>query len=154
MGKKNPRCIECGGHSHLTNGGEIYPHRDDLKHLNFYKCRCGAYVGCHKGTNTPLGFPAGPETRKLRGKVRKVLDPHWKLISVGRKKAREDVYAWLSMRMKLPSKYAHVAKFDKHQCLQALDILKGMTLWSMKYELEAFNRGEEVQILPDDEIAF
>ena len=63
----------------LTSGKEIYPHRKDLYNLKFYKCPvCGNYVGCHKGTEKPLGCIPSRELKRYRMSVHDILDPLWK----------------------------------------------------------------------------
>lgn len=66
----------------LTNGGEIYPHRQDLYELPFWKCpACGNHVGCHHKTSTPtqpLGYIPTPQIRKARIYIHALLDPLWK----------------------------------------------------------------------------
>lgn len=74
----------------LTNGAEIYPHRQDLAHLPFWKCdACGNFVGCHHKTKqptTPLGCIPTPEVKKARSQIHRILDPIWKS---GKMKRRE-----------------------------------------------------------------
>lgn len=66
----------------LTDGGEIYPHRPDLKSIPFWKCdTCGNYVGCHhktKNPTQPLGIIPTPELRNARNHIHRILDPIWK----------------------------------------------------------------------------
>jgi len=66
----------------LTNGGEIYPHRPDLKSLPFWKCdTCKNFVGCHhktKAPTTPLGCIPTPEIKKARQELHLRIDPIWK----------------------------------------------------------------------------
>lgn len=66
----------------LTNGREIYKHREDLKDVPFWKCDvCKNYVGCHYKTRErtkPLGSIPTPELRAARRKIHDVLDPLWK----------------------------------------------------------------------------
>lgn len=80
----------------LTNGGEIYPHRPDLKSLPFWKCdSCGNHVGCHYKTKNkiqPLGCIPTPEIRNARVHIHKLLDPLWKTGKISRK----DLYKKLS----------------------------------------------------------
>lgn len=79
-------CAHCGGECRLTDGKEIYPHRQDLAVLRFWMCNpCDAYVGCHKPGmsdnnplgDKPLGTAANAELRKLRQQVHGVVDPLW-----------------------------------------------------------------------------
>lgn len=62
----DPVCVECGRRGELVDGRSIYPHRPDLHAKRYYLCECGAYCGCHPNSIVPLGFPAGPETRRQR----------------------------------------------------------------------------------------
>ncbi len=66
----------------LTDGREIYPHRDDLFSLPFWKCDgCGNHVGCHhktKDPTKPLGNIPTKEIRNARQYIHKILDPIWK----------------------------------------------------------------------------
>ena len=65
----------------LTDGGEIYPHRPDLKSLPFWKCDgCGNFVGCHHKTRNrtaPLGYIPTPELKDARKKIHELIDPAW-----------------------------------------------------------------------------
>jgi hypothetical protein len=77
-------CCKCGKeiNARLTTGKEIYPHRNDLKKLFYWKCDiCKNYVGTHKkrqdGT-IPLGVIPSPEIRQARSKIHTILDPLWK----------------------------------------------------------------------------
>ena len=85
--KKQINYIYCCGcctevNARLTDGKEIYPHRNDLHDLPFWKCdRCGNYVGCHHKTNNPtlpLGVIPTKELMNARKHIHKILDPLWK----------------------------------------------------------------------------
>jgi len=80
----------------LTDGLEVYPRRDDLKDLPFWRCDdCGNFVGCHHKTDNPtnpLGVIATPEIKNARRHIHKLLDPLWQSGRVKRKK----VYAYLT----------------------------------------------------------
>lgn len=80
----------------LTNGGELYPHRHDLRYLPFWICgNCKSMVGCHHKTNDrtrPLGFLATAELRRAKKEIHKILDPIWKNGTLSRKQ----VYALIS----------------------------------------------------------
>lgn len=91
----------------LTDGGEIYPHRPDLKSIPFWKCdTCGNYVGCHhktKNPTQPLGIIPTPELRNARNHIHRILDPLW---TDGKIKRRE---LYKAISDKLGWKY-HTAK--------------------------------------------
>lgn len=80
------RAIYCCGceavvKARLTNGAEIYPHRQDLHSLPFWKCdHCGNFVGCHHKTSNrtqPLGCIPTPEIKKARQHIHALIDPLW-----------------------------------------------------------------------------
>lgn len=98
-------CMECDRKATLVGGKRIYPHRPDLYAKRFFLCECGAYVGCHPGTELPLGYPAGPETRVARSAAHAAFDPIWR----GRQMSRRDAYAWLAERMGTPPGQTHIS---------------------------------------------
>ncbi len=77
-------CCGCGMEvePRLTNGAEIYPHRNDLSQLPFWKCdSCGNFVGCHHKTKErtkPLGCIPTKEIKNARKHIHSILDPLWK----------------------------------------------------------------------------
>lgn len=86
---------------------------------------CGAYVGCHEGTDIPLGTMASRDTRHARYVAHKVLDPLWK----GRRAiaTRPEVYAWISRYLALPPEKAHISMLNECQCnmlIEAVDSFK------------------------------
>jgi hypothetical protein len=66
----------------LTNGEEVYPHREDLYNLPFWVCDiCNNFVGCHHKTENrtrPLGCIPTLEVKRARMRVHSVLDPIWR----------------------------------------------------------------------------
>lgn len=77
----------------LSRGSVIYPHRPDLSTLPFWRCKdCGNYVGCHPGTDKPLGCIPTKEIRAARKRIHAVLDPLWK----SKKMRRGTLYKKLS----------------------------------------------------------
>lgn len=77
-------CCACGDdvEARLTDGGEIYPHRPDLKSLPFWKCdECGNCVGCHhktKDRTRPLGCIPTDEIKHHRKQIHAIIDPLWR----------------------------------------------------------------------------
>ena len=88
----NIHCCGCGDkvEARLTNGGEIYPHRQDLSSLPFWKCdTCGNFVGCHyktKDRTRPLGCIPTPEIKNARQHIHALLDPIWQSKQISRSK--------------------------------------------------------------------
>lgn len=94
-------CCGCGDkiEARLTDGKEIYPHRDDLHLLPFWKCdTCQNFVGCHhktKNRTQPLGCIPTPEIKKARQRIHQLLDPIWQ----SGKMERKEVYRYISEKI-------------------------------------------------------
>ena len=85
------QCCGCGAdvNARLTDGGEIYPHRPDLRSLPFWRCdACGNFVGCHhktKNRTQPLGCIPTAELKEARKKLHALIDPIWQSGKMGRR---------------------------------------------------------------------
>jgi hypothetical protein len=122
-------CAECGGSDiACVSGDVIYPHRPDLYAKWFWRCVCGAYVGCHRDTQEPMGTPAGPATRSARGEAHAAFDALWKRKvardQVSVKEARKAGYVWLAQQMELDVEDMHIARFTVHQCKMVVDLCR------------------------------
>lgn len=90
-------CCGCGKDvtARLTNGKEIYPHREDLWAIPFWKCdSCLNYVGCHYKVGTgikPLGVIPTYELRGARQRIHAIIDPLWKTKKVNRNKLYAEI---------------------------------------------------------------
>ena len=90
-------CCGCAGDvdARLTDGGEIYPHRPDLRSLPFWKCdACGNFVGCHhktKNRTAPLGYIPTPELKEARKHLHALIDPIWQSGKMGRRELYEAI---------------------------------------------------------------
>lgn len=120
-------CGECGKIAELVDGEAVYPHRPDLKAKNFYRCNCGAQVGCHPDTLEPLGPPAGAATRKARSRAHAHFDPLYK--EVGRLKPeggnpRKRGYKWLSGKLGIPFDQCHIGMMSEAVADQVVKICK------------------------------
>ena len=80
----------------LTDGKEVYPHRQDLYGLPFWKCdTCRNFVGCHHKTKErtkPLGCIPTRAVKDARKKIHAIIDPLWQSKKLGRGK----IYSELS----------------------------------------------------------
>lgn len=91
-------CCACKNkiEARLTDGIEVYPHRQDLASLPFWKCdTCKNFVGCHhktKNPTDPLGCIPNAEIKNARKLIHQILDPLWKQ---GRFK-RHEIYKCIS----------------------------------------------------------
>lgn len=110
-------CAYCQKPTKLVGGDVIYPHRPDLADKKFYRCApCEAYVGCHKGTETPLGRVANAELRKAKMDAHGAFDPLWKEDGMSRKEA----YVWLREAMGLSEDECHIGLMDVEACLKVI----------------------------------
>lgn len=115
------RCDYCHEPAEFVTGECVYPHRRDLWHREFYICvPCEAWVGCHKGTNRPLGRLANAELRLAKMAAHGVFDPFWK--ARGWKRGR--AYAWLSQELGIDRSACHIGMFDVLRCRRVVEIVR------------------------------
>lgn len=108
-----PDCPYCGKRTHLTDGAKVYPRRPDLANKLFYLCTpCDAFVGCHPGTERPLGVPANAALRSARQAAHRAFDPMWRRGGMSRGAA----YSWLAHSLGIPAHDCHIGLFDEHTC--------------------------------------
>lgn len=73
---------------------------------------CEAWVGCHKGTNNPLGTPANATTRRLKVRAHAGFDALWqaKMARDGLRKghARALAYKWLAESLTIEPAKCHI----------------------------------------------
>lgn len=123
----DPICIECGALAEQVTGEAIYPHRPDLVWRTYYLCQCGAYVGTHRGTDIPLGTPAGPETRAARNAAHAIFDPLWEAKirrdGCSKKEARGAAYKWLAEQLGINRDACHIAMFDAATARRVMDVV-------------------------------
>ena len=81
---ENPKiCRYCGGTVHLVPAAKVYgsaaAKRLGIEQEKFYQCQnCNARVGCHKGTDRPMGNLANEALRMKRKETHQVFDGFWK----------------------------------------------------------------------------
>mgnify|MGYP000990257000 CR=1 FL=1 len=119
-------CCGCGRDvpARLTDGREIYPHREDLWKLPFWKCdACGNYVGCHHKTadrkTQPLGVIPTQIVRLLRIEIHNAMD--WHYIN---KKRRTKMYRAISQKLGRTFHSADLRTVE--ECEQVLEIIRGI----------------------------
>lgn len=111
----NIYCCGCQTHTEarLTNGAEIYPHRQDLKDLPFWRCdACRNYVGCHHKTGNPtapLGCIPTPEIKAARQRIHLALDPIWK----SGRMTRNQIYGLLFVKTGRPYHTANIRSIEE-----------------------------------------
>lgn len=130
LGRARPPviCQDCGKPAGLTTGAVIYPHRPDLAHKPIWRCLCGAYVGCHPGTEVALGTPGGPETRKAREAAHAAFDPLWRRKierdGVPKHEARGAGYRWLAEQLGIHPDDCHIGVMDAATAWRVVDVCK------------------------------
>lgn len=94
----------------------IYPRRPDLWNRNMWACACGAYTGCHAGTERPKGRPAAKATRDARIAAHAAFDRLWegkvKRDGISRTKARCAGYKWLAEALGIEGA-CHIGDMDR-----------------------------------------
>ncbi|MBY8279756.1 DUF3268 family zinc-finger domain-containing protein [Vibrio fluvialis] len=114
-------CPYCGSQAKLVKGKVIYPRRQDLFNKNFYLCENGhdrAYVGCHKGTATPLGRLADANLRSDKSAAHCAFDRLW---NEGHMK-RGEAYKWLAEQLGIQQEECHIGMFDRVTCRKVVEI--------------------------------
>ena len=100
----------CGGTAVLRDASYVYGGASSCKRL--YVCQhypsCDAYVGVHKGTQTPKGTLADGDLRNLRIRAHRMFDMIWKNGILTRKNA----YRWIQDKFSLRSDQAHIGNFS------------------------------------------
>lgn len=112
-------CPYCQQPARFVTGKELYPLHQSLAKNYYYVCRrCDASVGCHKGTNKPLGNLANRELREARGRAHKAFDPIWRKHGIN----RNDAYKWLAEQMELTKSECHMAKMSIAECARVVEL--------------------------------
>lgn len=111
-------CHYCQGAITLVTGFDIYPHRQDLWDLPFWRCAgCYAYSGCHKGTTHAKARVANKTTRDLRREAHAFIDPIWQ----GGYRTRKWVYEQLRQVTGTSKKEAHIGWLSDEKLHVAID---------------------------------
>lgn len=109
------RCHYCGKQARWCENKEKYG-RNYGKSYMCYLCECGAYVGCHNNTRTPLGSLANEELQQLRHQVHLKIDPYWQTGKI----SRDELYEKLSK--KLGFKRYHTGRTNIEMCKNILKL--------------------------------
>lgn len=122
-----PICPYCEEPAILMPGRAVYPNRPDLWTKPIWRCRpCGAWVGCHPGTEKPLGRLANAELRAAKSAAHAAFDPLWKAKmrreQCSQSKARKAGYKWLADQMGMNPKRCHIGMMDVAECQRVVEI--------------------------------
>jgi hypothetical protein len=111
-------CDYCAAPAELVSGHAIYPRRPDLASKLFWRClACNAYVGCHKGTDKPLGNLANADLRRARQEAHAAFDPLWLGKPKGERRKR---YEWLAQGLGISTDACHIGMMDAKQCYRVV----------------------------------
>lgn len=112
-------CDYCGKPARLVDSAIVYEGRS---YGPIWFCKdCQAWVGCHRGTDKPLGRLANAELRHWKRGAHAVFDSLWR----GKTRyTRRKAYQWLAGEMGLPEEKTHIGMFDVDQCKQVIAICK------------------------------
>jgi hypothetical protein len=124
-----PICPYCNAPAYLVTGDVIYPWRKDLAHKKFWKCTAcvDAYVGCHPGTDNPLGRLADAKLRLAKSHAHAVFDPLWEAKVAGgmaKSEARSRGYQWLAKELGIEAKDCHIGMFDVETCHKVVTVCR------------------------------
>ena len=124
-----PVCPYCRAPAKLVTGAEAYPQRSDLATVRVWICRpCGARVGCHPGTDVPLGTLADAELRRARAEAHDAFDVRWARkgprVRQGWTMTRTDAYLWLAKQLGLGYADCHIGSFDLATCRRVVEICR------------------------------
>lgn len=110
-------CPECGSPMVLRSTVK-FKHKDGQAR-KFWGCsqwpECSGVHGAHPD-GTPLGIPADKETKELRIKAHAALDGLRQAIRL----SRADAYKLLQQIMGMSEDEAHIGRFSKEQCMEAV----------------------------------
>lgn len=115
-------CPYCDTPAQLVSGDKIYPHRRDLHHRKFWRCRrCDAYVGTHPSSkkHKPLGRLANRELRQAKVAAHEAFDWLWR----SGKLPRSEAYKWLASKLGIPVNKCHIGYFDEAQCTKVVSVM-------------------------------
>lgn len=120
-----PRCPYCGAPAVLLeSSADLYHGRD---YGPAWACRpCGAWVGCHPRTHTPLGRLADAELRKAKMEAHAAFDPLWKrkqvIAGINKHHARGSGYKWLAAQLGVNREECHIGMMDVAMCKRVVEV--------------------------------
>lgn len=112
-------CRFCGGAVELVNNAMFYGGREYGWPFAYACFACGARVGCHPGTDIPLGTLADKATMQARRAAHAAFDPLWQNKGVG---VRKRAYQALSKAM--GKNAAHISWMDADECLIVVSLVQ------------------------------
>lgn len=91
---------------------------------------CAAWVGCHRGTEKPLGGLATAELRALKIKAHAAFDPLWegkmRRDKCDKRTARTAGYRWLAGKLGIDVKLCHIGYMNEAECKRVIEICEAV----------------------------
>lgn len=116
-------CNYCQQPARLVGREAIYPRRRDLRGLKFWHCApCGAWVGCHRGIQKPLGRLADAELREAKREAHVAFDELWRRTTPAGSFDRNGAYRWLARQLGIERSNCHIGMFDVETCRQVVEV--------------------------------
>jgi len=104
----------CSPNVQYTTNDIIYGRNYGEWPMTYFCTDCRAAVGCHPGTNIPLGQMADRKTRQLRKSAHNEFDKLWRTELMSRTKA----YSWLALQLNIEVGNCHLSWLSKEQLKQ------------------------------------
>ena len=120
-------CPFCGKEAPWVENKEIYGKNLGKSFMCYYCKDCDASVGCHENTTVPLGIMANRETKHMRIKAHRHIDPYWKSGKIG----RQSLYTRISIELGKPM---HIGEADIATCQAILDLDINLLIKGAKVE--------------------
>lgn len=122
-----PRCPYCRCTAEKVTGQVVYPRRRDLWDKIICRCElCDAWVGCHPGTDVPLGRLADADLRTAKQRAHAAFDPLWKKKmerdQCGKGAARRAGYTWLAEQLGIRREDCHIGMMDVALCERVVEV--------------------------------
>ena len=113
----------------LRFGDDGYPYKQEYGPI--WVCTpCKAWVGCHPGTENPLGGLANAELRAAKQAAHAVFDPLWmrkiRKENCSKGVARRAGYKWLSEQLGIPYEKTHIGYMNLEQCRQVVEVCSNL----------------------------
>ena len=108
------RCVECDGESCLATGDVLFGRSAEDR--LYWLCRCGAYIGCLRGTDLPSGLPAGRRTKMARIEAHAAFDLLWKKHGI----PRTEAYRMLASHFEITFHDCHFGSMGLKACREAI----------------------------------
>lgn len=109
-----------------------------------WKCDCGAWVACHRGSDIPLGFPAHRELRDLRQRAAHAFTRIWeakmRLQGMAKTRARHAGVEWLCTQLVMEPQDCWPGHWTKDICRRVIALCDPLAERMQAVEFEAARR--------------